>query len=400
MSTISDFLFGGAPPTSTTTYGSTTSTLPAWYNDYTQGLLAKANTIAAQPYQTYQGPRVAPATSQQQQAWQGASDMQGQWNPTLQSGINMTQQAGQGSALGAASPYLQAGANGSAAAAAQPYLGAAASGSALGAAAPWLMAGSQTATGPNLAAYMNPYTDNVINRASDLATRNWREQIMPGIQDTFTNAGQYGSSRMAETAYKGARDVEDSLQSQAASQLAGAFTNAQGSFQNDQNRMLTAAGQVGSLGGQDLSRMLEAGSQAGALTSQDLNRQIDVGGQMGALSSADLQRMLASGNQMGNLASTGQRMGINDLGALDAAGAEQQGQIQKNYDTAYGDWNNQKNYAAGQVDWLNNIIRGFQQPTSTTYQQQTPNPGAYNGVSPLAQLAGAGSLIYGATQKP
>ena len=33
--------------------------------------------------------------------------------------------------------------------------------------------------------YLNPYVDNVTNRAHDLALRSWNEDILPGINDTF-----------------------------------------------------------------------------------------------------------------------------------------------------------------------------------------------------------------------
>ena len=48
---INDYLFGVNAPPSVTTYGTSTTTTPAWYNDYTQGLIGKANAIAAEPYQ-------------------------------------------------------------------------------------------------------------------------------------------------------------------------------------------------------------------------------------------------------------------------------------------------------------------------------------------------------------
>jgi hypothetical protein len=56
---ILDFLFEGKPPASVTTYGQTVENLPAWYSDYTQGLIARANAVAAEPFQTYGYPRIA-----------------------------------------------------------------------------------------------------------------------------------------------------------------------------------------------------------------------------------------------------------------------------------------------------------------------------------------------------
>ena len=81
---LTDFLFNGSPPASTTTYGSSTSSLPAWYNDYTQGLISKANAIAATPYQQYQGARIAGFNPQQEQAFSNVNNLAGQY----QGGVN------------------------------------------------------------------------------------------------------------------------------------------------------------------------------------------------------------------------------------------------------------------------------------------------------------------------
>jgi hypothetical protein len=66
---LSNFLFQGAPPPSVTQYGTSTQGLPQWLSDYTQGLLGKANAVAAEPYQAYGGPRIADFTGDQQNAF-------------------------------------------------------------------------------------------------------------------------------------------------------------------------------------------------------------------------------------------------------------------------------------------------------------------------------------------
>jgi hypothetical protein len=44
---VTDFLFQGKAPPSVNTYGTTTANIPQWLSDYTQGLLAKGNAVAA-----------------------------------------------------------------------------------------------------------------------------------------------------------------------------------------------------------------------------------------------------------------------------------------------------------------------------------------------------------------
>ena len=68
MSGVLDFLFEGKPPASVTTYGQTATDVPKWMSDYTQGLIARANAVAAEEYIPYEGPRIAGFDQDQQQA--------------------------------------------------------------------------------------------------------------------------------------------------------------------------------------------------------------------------------------------------------------------------------------------------------------------------------------------
>lgn len=104
---ILDFLFQGSPPSSVTTYGETTQDLPTWYSDYTQGLISRANAIAAEPYRAYNQPRIAGLDYGQQRAYEEAFGLAGQYQPTINAAIGLAQQGGQGSALQTAQPYFQ-----------------------------------------------------------------------------------------------------------------------------------------------------------------------------------------------------------------------------------------------------------------------------------------------------
>jgi hypothetical protein len=56
---MSSLLFGDTLPSNLS--GSVTTTndaLPAWYQEYTRGIAAKADAVANQPYQAYTGPRI------------------------------------------------------------------------------------------------------------------------------------------------------------------------------------------------------------------------------------------------------------------------------------------------------------------------------------------------------
>jgi hypothetical protein len=231
---LASFLFEGQAPPSTTTYGQKTENIPQWMSDYTQGLVARANAIAAEPYQQYGGPRVAGLTPDTLNAFAQTRSAANAYMGPLQQALGMTQDAfGEGTGgMAAAQPYMQQ--------AGQTFPGAA----------------SQ---------YMDPYIQNVIGRSQELANRNFNEQLMPSIESKFIRGGQYGSAAMQQAALRGARDVSENLQSQANAQLSGAYQNAGQMFGADQGRMGALAQLAGQLGGQQQAMQLQGAQQLGQL---------------------------------------------------------------------------------------------------------------------------------------
>jgi hypothetical protein len=463
---VLDFLFQGKPPESVTTYGESTVDLPAWYSDYTQGLISRANAIAAEPYQAYGQPRIAGLDPAQQMAYQGALDLPSTYAPAMSAAMQAAQSGAAGSALGQAQPYFQqaqtynpveasrglmgeaAGLSrqqvGSTLGMAQPYFGQAGqmigtgTQGAAGLADPYMQQASQLSTQGAQAGltgiqdYMNPYQDQVVNRIGELAQRNLRENIMPEIQDRAIAAGQFGGSRQGEAIGRALRDTQEStlaqqtqalqqgygqaaqLQSadrarqlQAAQQQAGFGAQASQLSSADMQRLLAGAQQqaalgqaTAGLGGADLSRYGQAASQLGALgqaqgslagaTAQQL---ASLGQQTGALAGQDYTRQLQSAQQLGALGQMQQGMGLQDIGALDAAGAAQQQQRQRSLDQAYADFMAQRDYDRGNVGFLSAAIRGLEVPTSTA--TQSTGPASVYQPSPLSQLAQAGSTALG-----
>ncbi len=309
------FLFDGKPPPSVTTYGSTTSNVPQWMSDYTQGVLNQANAVAGQPYQPYEGPRVAGFSPEQEQAFSLAQNNVGSYKPALGEAMDTTK-----GVLGQITPTI--GGN--------------------------LATAGGTYTGQNVQNYMNPYVDNVTKRAQELANRNFNENLLPGIKNTFTRAGQYGSTRMAGAVGNAARGVSENLQSAADASLADAYKTGATTFGADASR----AGTLASLG-------VTAGLQGG-------------------------QNLSAMGETLS-------RLGLTDSAALESIGAQRQGLTQKSLDQAYGDFSAQRDYPKSQTDWLSNIIRGIPNsavPTSTT----TSATGPYQGEMQQGLVGSLGSL--------
>lgn len=229
---VLDFLFEGKPPTSVTTYGSTTENLPQWMSDYTQGLIAKANQVGAQAYQPYSGPRIAALNSDQQKAEEMTRSSVGIYQPWLAQAGALTQAAGAINAPGAAQPYMDQ--------AAKRLPG-------------------------NVQEYMDPYVGNVIDRAKLEANRNFEEKIQPRLNNQFTSAGQYGSSAHMREADRAARDLTEGLQSTSLGALSQAYQQASGQFQTDQGRQAQLASTAGNLAAAQANTGLEAGRQSAAL---------------------------------------------------------------------------------------------------------------------------------------
>lgn len=327
---LTDFLFEGKSPPSVTTYGSTTENVPQFISDYTQGLISRANAIAAEPYQQYGGPRVAGFTNDTQNAFNLTRQAAGSYMGPLAQALGLTQEAAApgSSGLAAASPYLSQAAQGFSPAAAQQY--------------------------------MDPYVQNVIDRAKLEANRNYNENILPGLTNKFTASGQYGSSAMAREADRAARDVTEGLQSNANAALSQAYTNAGSLFGSDQARQLAAGQSIGQLAGQQQGAMLQAGQQLGALGQAQ------------------------------------QQLGLQGAAALDTVGQEQQAQNQRNLDVAYQDFLNQTQYPRQTIDWMSSVIRGIPAPISST--TTATGPGSVFQPSPLSQLGSFGTGIAGLSE--
>jgi hypothetical protein len=256
MGNALDFLFEGKPPPSTTTYGSTTTDMPKWLSDYTQGLIGRANSIAAEPYQAYGGPRLAGLNEDQMRSFDITRGSSGSYMP----GMTAAQGAAQG-APGTAQPYFDK--------AAQTY--------------------------PDQASrYMNPYISNVIDRAGTLAQRQLNEKFLPGVQQMFGAAGASPrSTNMRRTVDQGVRDLTEGLHEQALGALSQGYQQGASAFGADASRM----GAIGQMAGN-----LQLGSAAlggGLATDMQTAQLRDAQAQnaIGAQQQQDTQRSLDLAHQ-------------------------------------------------------------------------------------------------------
>ena len=422
---IFSFLFGGSPTANISKTTTTTSETPAWYQDLSKQIVAKADALASQPYQAYSGPTVAPATADQNSAYAQVRGNVGNYQPALNSasasnsamtGINAQTavnpyltKAGQSSATAAVNPYLQQAdaANGSTLSSAMPYFDQAAGTSAAAAAQPYLNQASQTATGTNLDGYMSPYTKAVTDQIATLGNRNLQENILPGIGDTFTSNGQYGSGRNAQIVGRAVRDTQDDITAQQASALQSGYANAQTAFDTDAARQASLAQTAGGLANQDATLQSNIGTNVSNILGNQATTAANLGSTAAGAAGTDATTALNSGTIAGNAATAQQnalnnattnslnigtdtsKLGLADATALDSVGTEQQNLNQKNLTQAQTDFSNQNNYNEQQLQYINNLLKG----TNTGMTTTTANADNSSGNNFVSALGNAASLF-------
>ena len=118
---------------------------------------------------------------------------------------------------------------------------------------------------------------------------------------------------------------------------------------------------------------------------------------------SDLQfrgaRALQAGNQAAQLGTLGSQLGYQDAQALQGIGAQQQALEQKQFDTGYGDYLEQREYPYRQVNFALGALRGSPYETRTT--ANSTGTATQLGPSVVGQVGGAlGALVggYGLTQ--
>ena len=237
---------GSSTPDKTTTV----TDLPDWAKGYAKDTLAKTSAltdISQNPYQQYGGERIAGFQPMQQQAFEGAANMQ----PSAQLGLG-TGLAG-AAGLGALGTNYQGG----------NFQGG--------------QFDSQAAQ-----QYMNPYTQNVVDYQKSQALRDF-QIAQPMRQAQAVQQGAFGGSRSAIVDAEAQRSLNSQLQGIEATGQQNAYANAQQQFNTDQARRLQAQGmgeasrQYGAgLGMQGLQTGLQAASTLGQLGQTQYGQQLGI----------------------------------------------------------------------------------------------------------------------------
>ena len=368
--------------------------IPDWVSQAGQDNYLSARELANQDYTPYTGPRVAGLSDTEQQAKGTLQGAVGSWKGSLDQSNGALDQAGQ--ALGNMQGYSV------------PYHGMVNSGfdmltdpsqqNILNDATGQLdksnqMASSASegfATGGNMADYMSPYHQQVTDIAARELNRNF------DVQKTQENAsaanGAFGGSRHGIINAEGDRNRNLALGDLYAKGNQDAFTNAQGQFNNEQNRELQSAGLYGKNASARLGvydRPLSTANQAFSGASTGFS-----GMDRDALASKSYNDLARTRGELGVSES---RLGLQDSGALQNFGALERQNEQSSYDTAYNDYLEQREYPYRQLNFASGALSGVPYETRTTTNSSALN--GQLGTSPAGQIAGvlggaAGALKY------
>ena len=374
-----DFLTDGKPVEAIPVSSTQQTILPDWYTNYAMDILANQQALAARPYQEYVDasgkaiPRVADFAPDQQAGFEATRQGAFTFRPELGQASNVTQGTLGRSSLGAAQPYFGQAAGMSGLTAATPGLqqGAgyvAGSTDALGLqmAQPYLGAAGQSAA-QTVGQYMNPYTEQVVNRIGQLGTRTLQEQVLPGIEGEMIRAGQFGGTRQAELTGRAIRDAMEGISAQQSAALQQGYGQAQQAAQTDLARQAQLASTAGGLGGAQQQALLGAGSRMadigqtyGALTQAQQQMLTDIGKSSGALYGQDTSNQLAAAQQMAGIAQQRQQQELAGAGALQQIGSQQQALAQKNLDIAREDFLARQAYPQEQIKAMTGALQGVQ----------------------------------------
>jgi hypothetical protein len=207
--------------------------------------------------------------------------------------------------------------------------------------------------------------------------------------------------------------TQGQLTAQQAQMLAN-LGQTQGQLTGQQAQIFANLGQTqGQLSAQQMQNLTNLGQTQGQLTAQQMAQLTNLGQAQNQSGQAqqqfginaaqfaqqaqagDYQRQIGALNNMSDLARQGQAMAATDVASLEAAGAAQQSQLQRELDAAYKQYEDERLYPMRQLDWLNTQVRGMAPivPQSTT--TSTSSTGQTYSPSPLSQVASGISVTRG-----
>lgn len=154
----------------------------------------------------------------------------------------------------------------------------------------------------------NPYLDATYNRAASAAGQQFRDAVVPGMDNAFAASGRLGSNAYAQQRNK-AENALSGQMNDLANQVYG------GAYNTDRSMQMQALGQQAQLGQQDVQNRLAGAGLYGQGAQQQLAG-LGLGQQVQNLSYDDLSRLYQAGTQKQNAYFDQYAQAANILGTL------------------------------------------------------------------------------------
>lgn len=290
--------------------------------------MGRAEAVSNQPYQLYQGPRIADFNADQQSAFDLTRDLPNTYGPGMQTAQGL-------STLAAANSPSQ------------------------------YTAGTHTPgqiTDPGVfdsnaaSQYMNPYVTNVLDSQLARLNQRFNDQSMQR-KGQAARSGVFGGYRQGVEQSMAGRDFNQQINETEANALMQAYEQARGQFNADRDARLG-------------SERFNIETGLGAFQANEGAAQ-----QAERLRQGGLGTLLQSSNQLFNQSGGMQDAQMRTIEALRGIGLQQQQLDQASLDLAHSDFADQNNYDLNQLNFLNSILRGVPITNSTTVSQyENPNP--------------------------
>lgn len=361
------FLTGGSGGQTSTTNSNSTSSVnyAPWYESYAKDILSRGTDLSKQPFQPYDVSKMfAPFQPAQEQAFNQV----------------MANQTAHWPYFNAATGALNSISGLNPATAGMPFVNQAAQGpTGMQAGAPYLSMGTQTWNPQVQAQYTNPFFAGSVDFANQLATQNFLERTIPGVNAQFVKSGGgLGGKNYADYMGRTVRDFTNNMMGQNQTAMAGNFWQGANQFNQDMNRYLQAGTNLGGLANNTMGALGQLGQTAAGIQNTGVGAGINLAnaysGLGGALSNLNMQ----------------------NTNALLQIGNQQQQQAQNPLTAAYQQYLQQQQYPYNQLSWLANLSSGLRIPsTQNTQSTSTQNVSSNSSPSILGSILGGASSILG-----
>lgn len=123
--------------------------------------------------------------------------------------------------------------------------------------------------------HLNPYLGGVLDEISRRGNENLTENVLPGINSTFTGNGQFGSTRNADFTQRAMRNNQREISGAQGNAMNQAYNQAATDYSNWNSADQAAANGMGTLGQQQIQSALSGGTQ----NWNDISNAFNMGGQ-------------------------------------------------------------------------------------------------------------------------